>query len=116
MSADATLSGSLAASLAEAAANLQEQGKAAEAAFAANQEKLAAERAAVSDAFLRRMVEGSKPQVELPTDVQQIVNALLAQPRLVPAVQAFLTEKVGEINAALEQILGPVPAIPTETQ
>jgi hypothetical protein len=45
----------------------------------------------------------------LPENIQEIVNVLRIQPRLIPAVQGFLKEKIAAINTSLDQILGPLP-------
>jgi hypothetical protein len=56
--------------------------------------------------------QNRKNQPKLPPEIQEIVNLLLAQPRLTPAVQVFLREKVAAINASLDQILGVLPPSP----
>lgn len=53
-----------------------------------------------------KMGQGSEP--ELPDELKEIVTVLQAQPRLVPAVQAFLQEKVAALNKAIDEVLGPV--------
>lgn len=45
----------------------------------------------------------------LPPEVQEIVSALQVQPRLIPAVQKFVRDKVAAINAAVASVLGEVP-------
>lgn len=58
----------------------------------------------VYNAMFERLTQPkSKP---LPTEIQEIVNTLLAQPRLIPWMQRALQAKVAELNAAIDGLLG----------
>ena len=69
----------------------------------------------VTGSIARGLMRGKKAEApELPVEVQEIVNALLAQPRLIPPVQTFLAKKVAEVAAAVDAVLGPMPQEPPQ--
>lgn len=49
---------------------------------------------------------GQPKQAPLAPEIQEIVNVLGAQPRLIPFIQRTLQAKVAELNAAIDSILG----------
>lgn len=94
--------------LAKTLQDIQGEGEA----FRAKMESDRDEIAAVRDAMLRRMAEGPRtsPGASMPPEgAAEILSILSSQPRLIPPTQAFLAEKVKQLNDAVDEILGPLP-------
>ena len=85
---------------------LQEQGKA-DADFRAQQAAVRNRSAGLYDDILSKMVR--KPEPQYAPEILDIANALRAQPRLIPAVQKFLTDLVARVNAAVDAALMEPP-------
>lgn len=100
--------------LADALSGQLDEQKAADAAFRAQQEAAAQRLGSLQDEMLAKMLgKQRRPEQEYPAEILEIANALRAQPRLIPAVQAFLRKLVEKINAAVDTeikaALGEVP-------
>lgn len=60
---------------------------------------------AVYDSMFSKLLNPKGKPQPLPEAVQEIVNVLLAQPRLVPYVANNLKAKVAQLNAAIDSVL-----------
>lgn len=91
-------------------AEQQEEQSAAEARIRAHQEQTMAQVTEAQSSMLQGFLS-RKQAPPVPTEVQEIVNALQAQPRLIPPVKAFLGKLVAAINKAIDEeiaeALGP---------
>lgn len=74
---------------------------------AAHNDLLRAQQAKTADAQSRLLerIMPSRKTPEWPKEVLDIANALVAQPRLIPMVDAFLKKLVGAVNDAVEKAL-----------
>jgi hypothetical protein len=73
------------------------------AAFAAQAGEQRQKMSEVYDAMFSKLSQPKTPP--LPPEIQEIVNVLRTQPRLIPYVQKVLQAKVAELNSAIDAIL-----------
>lgn len=78
--------------------------------FAKSMEENQARIARQRDAVMGKLPTSTPPAPPpLPENVQNIVNALLAQPRVIPAVERFLATTFTALNTAIDNVLGTNP-------
>jgi uncharacterized protein YukE len=61
----------------------------------------------IADVYAGLLAKVGQPkQKPLAPEIQEIVNVLQAQPRFIPFIQRTLQQKVAELNAAIDSLLG----------
>jgi len=82
---------------------IEEQTKA-DATFSAANDALAQKVSEAQQKLLEKLYGKNKP-AEYPPEVLNIANALIASPRLIPLVDAYLKKLVAAVNTAVDQAL-----------
>lgn len=94
--------------IAKAIADQVEQQNAAEEETRAQQVEASNQIADVRTALLKQLTQGKDPKVEIPVNIQQVVQILMSQPRFVEPTLQFLQQLVNRVNTAVDEILKDV--------
>lgn len=101
--------------LGDALKDLNAQGQA----FAADAQKQREQVEAVQKALFAKLSDtsGKVPTLDsLPVEIKNIVNGLLAQPRLIPYIDQKFKDAVNSINAAVDSVLEGIGVPPQKNQ